>query len=80
MDSDASYIPESPIIQPSLQSDPSLIIEASYQSNSIYNDLNYKLEPDSDSPSYLISEGLFFQELVPYIQDYNREVAFKCTM
>ena len=60
MDSNTSYIPESPIIQPSLQSDPSLIIEASYQSNSIYNNPNYKLEPDLDSSFYLISKGLFF--------------------
>jgi hypothetical protein len=62
MDSDASYIPKSPIISPSLESNPSLTIEASYQSNSIYNDPNYKLEPNLDSSSYLISEGLFFRE------------------
>jgi hypothetical protein len=80
MDSNTSYIPKSPIIFPSLESDPSLIIEASYQSNSIYNNTNYKLELNSDSSSYLISEGLFFRELLPYIQDQDREVAFKCTM
>jgi hypothetical protein len=80
MDSNASYIPKSPIIQPSLESDPSLTTEASYQSNSIYNNPNYKLEHNLDSSSYLISEGLFFRDLLPYIQDHNREVAFKCTM
>jgi hypothetical protein len=80
MDSDASYIPESPIIHQFSESNPSLTTEASYQSNSIYNDPNYKLEPDSDSSSYLISEGLFFRELLPYIRDQDRKIAFNCTM
>jgi hypothetical protein len=59
MDSNASYIPESPIIHPFSESNPSLTTEASYQSNSIYNDSNYKLKPNSDSSSYLIRAYFF---------------------
>jgi len=49
-------------------------------SKSKFNQLSFKLEPDSKSTAYIFSAGLFTRTLLPIDLSKEREVLIQCTM
>ena len=44
-----------------------------------YNSINFKFEPDNESPIYIFAAGLFTRTLLPIKHNEERHFTIKCT-
>ena len=44
-----------------------------------YNSINFKFEPDEESPIYIFAAGLFTRTLLPIKHNEERHFTIKCT-